>query len=240
MSKYNSSINVMGSIPNYASMIEYMIEEYTGVPSEYKSFQFRTAKSLGRFIKAINDAVLVFKSKQHKQFFYDSLVDNAFSENDKLLMIYWQMLYGNQLFYDITAEVFMKAVYQGKSSLSTNDIYSYVRYLKKENAEELNWSETTLKIIGSKYLTALKKLGLATGNQRKEIKYPVIGDALFVYFIRWCQLVCPNEKTLKNPFIKFAFLDEMILINRLKKIEFIPYWDITQMGNEVTIDLKSL
>ena len=240
MSKYNSSINVMGSIPDYASMIEYMIEEYTGGQSEYKSFQFRTAKSLDRFIKAINDAVLVFKSKQHKQFFYDALMDKVFSENDKLLMIYWQMLYGNQLFHDITAEVFMKAVYQGKSRLGANDIYSYVRYLKEEHAEELNWSEATLKIIGSKYLTALKKLGLATGNQRKEIKYPVIGGALFVYFIRWCQLVCPDEKTLKNPFIQFAFPDEMILINRLKKIDFIPYWDITQMGNEVTIDLKSL
>ena len=77
MSKYNSSINVMGSIPDYASMIEYMIEEYTGVQSEYKSFQFRTAKSLDRFIKAINDAVLVFKSKQHKQFFYDALMDKS-------------------------------------------------------------------------------------------------------------------------------------------------------------------
>ena len=38
MSKYNSSINVMGSIPDYTSMIEYIIEEYTGVQSEYKSF----------------------------------------------------------------------------------------------------------------------------------------------------------------------------------------------------------
>lgn len=240
MSKYNSSINVMGSIPDYASMIEYIIEEYTGVQSEYKSFQFRTAKSLNRFIKAINDAVLQFQSKQHKESFYKALTDDAFTESDKLLMVYWQMLYGNQLFFEITAEVFMKAVYLGKSSLSTDDIYSYVRHLKEENGEEFNWSEATLKIIGSKYLTAMKKFGLAHGNLRKEIQYPVISDTLFVYFIRWCQLAYPADRTLHNPFIQFAFLEEATLINRLKKIEFIPYWDITQMGNDVTIDLKSL
>lgn len=240
MLKYNSSINVMGSIPDYTSMIEYIIEEYTGMRSECKSFQFRTTKSLNRFIKAINDAVLVFHSERHKKLFYEALVTDTFSENDKLLLVFWQMLYGNQLAFDITAEVFMKAVYQGKSSLDTNDIYGYVRHLKEENPDELNWSEATLKIIGSKYLTAMKKFGLATGNLRKEIQYPIIGDALFVYFIQWCQMVYPDDRTLHNPFMQFAFFEEAALINRLKKIEFMPYWDITQLGNEVTIDLKNL
>ena len=86
----------------------------------------------------------------------------------------------------------------------------------------------------------MKKFGLAHGNLRKEIQYPVISDTLFVYFIRWCQQAYPADRTLHNPFIQFAFLEEATLINRLKKIEFIPHWDITQMGNEVTIDLKSI
>lgn len=235
MARYNSSINVIGSIPDYASMIEYIIEEHT---SECKSFQFRTTKSLSRFIKAINDSILSFQSKGQEQLFFSALTSSGYSLPDKLMVVFWQMLYANTLFYDITKEVFMTAVYQGKSSLAQDDIYMYVRHLKEENDTELDWSESTLKIIGSKYLTAMKKFGLADGNLRKEIRYPVIGDSLFAYFIRWCQATCSGDRTIRNPFMQFAFLDPTSLVNRLKKIDFIPYWDITQVGDEITIDLK--
>lgn len=236
--KYNSDINIIGSIPDYASMIEYIIEEYTSQRSEYKSFQFRTTKSLSRFTKAINDSILSFESGQHEKLFYYALLKPEFSPSDKLLVVFWQMLFANALFRNITAEVFMKAVYQGKSALTQNDIYSFVRHLKEENVSEFNWAESTLKIIGSKYLTAMKKLGLADGNLKKEIKYPVISDSLFIYFIKWCQAVYPNDRTIENPYIQFGFLDAISLTNRLKRIDFIQFWDITQLGNEVAIDIK--
>ena len=236
--KYNSNINIIGGIPDYTSMIEYIIEEHTGKHSEYRSFQFRTAKSLSRFIKAISDSILSFESNRQEKLFYSALLNPEYSPSDKLLVIFWQMLYANVLFRDITAEVFMKAVYQGKSSLSQNDIYSFVRHLKEENVSELDWSDSTITIIGSKYLTAMKKLGLADGNIRKEIKYPIIRDSLFVYFIRWCQTAYSNDRTIRNPYIQFGFFDEASLINKLKKIDFMQYWDITQLGNEVTIDIK--
>lgn len=238
MVNYNSNINIIGSIPDYASMIEYIIEEYTGQRSEYKSFQFRTTKSLSRFIKAINDSILSFRSSQQERLFYSALLEPEFSPSDKLLVVFWQMLFANVLFRDITAEVFMKAVYQGKSTLTQNDIYSFVRHLKEEYASEFDWAESTLKIIGSKYLTAMKKLGLADGNLHKEIKYPIISDSLFVYFIKWSQTACPNDRTIRNPYIQFGFLDAISLTNRLKRIDFMQFWDITQLGNEVTIDIK--
>ena len=154
------------------------------------------------------------------------------------MLVFWQMTYANALFRDITSEVFMKAVYQGRSSLSQDDVYSFVRHLKEQNPEELQWSDATLKIIGSKYLTAMKKLGLADGSLRKEIRYPLISDSLFVYFMRWCQTVYPTDRTLGNPYLKFGFFENSTLIEKLKKITFIPYWDITQIGDDVTIDLK--
>ena len=36
----------------------------------------------------------------------------------------------------------------------------------------------------------------------------------------------------------FAFSERQTIISRLKKIENIPYWDITQIGNEIKIDIK--
>ena len=227
----------MGSIPDYSSMIDFIIEEHTGI-SGNGSFQFRTAKSLKRFIAGIDESILVFMNEQHKKMFYDALISQELSTTEKMMLIFWQMIYSNTLFHDITAEVFMNAVYQGRSSLSQDDIYSYVRHLKEQNPNELKWSEATLKIIGSKYLTTMKKLGLAEGSQRKTIRYPLISDALFVYFIRWCLCVFPTNCTISNPYIKFGFCDKMTLISKLKKIEFIQYWDITQLNDEVTIELK--
>lgn len=236
--KYNSGINIMGSIPDYSSMIEYIIEEYKGVAGN-GSFQFRTNKSLKRFIAGIEESVLLFKDAKHKKLFFDGLTSTEFSANDKFMLIFWQMVYANALFHDITAEVFMKAVYQGRSILSQDDVYGYIKHLKEKHPEELNWSEATLKIIASKYLTAIKKLGLADGTMRKEIRYPLIGNVLFVYFIRWCQCVCPENKTICNEFVKFGFCDNITLISKLKKIDFMQYWDITQVTDEVTIDLKA-
>ena len=258
--KYNSGINIMGSIPDYSSMIEYIIEEHKGVAGN-GSFQFRTNKSLKRFIAGIEESVLLFKDAKHKKLFFDGLTSTELSTNDKFMLIFWQMVYANALFHnipgatdiyvfyvdvnennhtsDITAEVFMKAVYQGRNILSQDDVYGYIKHLKEKHPEELNWSEATLKIIASKYLTAIKKLGLADGTMRKEIRYPLIGNVLFVYFIRWCQCVCPENKTICNEFVKFGFCDNMTLISKLKKIDFMQYWDITQVTDEVTIDLKA-
>ena len=190
--KYNSGINIMGSIPDYNSMIEYIIEEQSAVEGS-GSFQFRTAKSLKRFIAGMEESLLVFKDAQHKKLFYDGLTSTELSSKDKLMIVFWQMLYGNIMFRDITGEVFMKAVYQGRSSLSGDDVYSFVRHLKDQKPGELDWSDLTLKTIASKYLTAMKKFGLADGGTRKEICYPSIGNSLFVYFIRWCQSVCPEN-----------------------------------------------
>lgn len=228
----------MGSIPDYNSMIEYIIEEQSGAKG-VGSFQFRTAKSLNRFIAGMEESLLLFRDAKHKKLFYDGLKSTELSGKDKLMIVFWQLLYGNIMFREITGEVFMKAVYQGRSSLSVEDVYSFVRHLKNQHPEEIDWSDLTLKTIASKYLTAMKKFGLADGGTRKEICYPSIGNSLFVYFIRWCQCVCPENRTISNEFIKFGFFDTMTLISRLKKIDFMQYWDIAQIGEEITIDLKA-
>lgn len=51
-------------------------------------------------------------------------------------------------------------------------------------------------------------------------------------------MVYPDKRTLDNPMMVFSFYDKPTLITKLKRVEFIPFWNITQMGDEVTIDLK--
>lgn len=235
--KYDSSINILGSIPNYGAMLEFICE-YTGRKSgSEQAFSFRTHKTFNRFLAVIKASILQFANDQQKNMFLSAINSDDFSEREKMLVLFWQLVYANALFAKVTEEVFLKAVYQGRTSLSIIDVLSLLHHIKETEQDELNWSEETLKITASKYLTILKKLNLADGNTAKEIYHPFISGQLFVYFIRWIIATCPENRTLENPFVIFGFMDKRNIIERLKKVEYLPLWQISQMGEDITIDL---
>ena len=236
-SKYDSGVNIMGSVPNYNVMLDYISDTYGITEGSTGAFEFRTEKSLRRFIAAIESCILKFKNETHKSMFFDALANKDFSTQERLVVLFWQLTYSNRLFSRITAEVFMKAVYSGRITITAEEVTSFLRYIKETEKGELDWSEDTIKISGSKYLTIMKKLGLADGAIKKTIVHPVITNNLFVYFIRFIQTVS-DDKTLHNPYMIFSFSEEPNIVSRLKKIENIQYWDIYQIGNEITIDLK--
>ena len=236
-SKYDSGVHIMGSVPNYNVMLDYISDTYGITVGSTGAFEFRTEKSLRRFIAAIESCILKFNNETHKSMFFDALANKDFSTQERLVVLFWQLTYSNRLFSRITAEVFMKAVYSGRITITAEEVTSFLRYIKETEKGELDWSEDTIKISGSKYLTIMKKLGLADGAIKKTIVHPVITNNLFVYFIRFIQTVS-DDKTLHNPYMLFSFSEEPNIISRLKKIENIQYWDISQIGNEITIDLK--
>lgn len=235
--KYDSGVNIVGSVPNYNVMLDYISDTYGNTEGSIGAFEFRTEKSLQRFVSAIESCILKFRNDAHKKIFFESIADNTFSVQERLIILFWQLTYSNLLFSRITAEVFMKAVYSGRVTIMAEEITNFLRYLKETEDGELDWCEDTIKISGSKYLTIMKKLGLADGAIKKTIAHPVITNKLFTYFIRFIFTVS-DDKTLHNPYIIFSFSEEHSLINRLKKIENIPFWDVSQIGNEITIDLK--
>lgn len=236
-SKYDSGVNIMGSVPNYNVMLDYISDTYGITEGSTGAFEFRTEKSLRRFIAAIESCILKFNNETHKSMFFDALANKDYSIQERLVVLFWQLTYSNRLFSRITAEVFMKAVYSGRITITAEEVTSFLRYIKETEKGELDWSEDTIKISGSKYLTIMKKLGLADGAIKKTIVHPVITNNLFVYFIRFIQTVS-DDKTLHNPYMLFSFSEEPNIVSRLKKIENIQYWDISQIGNEITIDLK--
>lgn len=237
--KYDSSVNVLGSIPDYSSMMDFICEYCGCVPEGQGSFSFRTHKTFTRFLAAIKTAVLQFANDEHKQLFLDALSSKDFTLQEKLMVLFWQMVYGNLLFRRITEEVFMKAVYQGRTTLSAIDVLALLHHIKETEKGEFDWSEATLKICASKYLTILKKLGLADGATKKQILYPSMTSSLFVYFIRMAMVVYPNQKTLDNPMMVFSFYDKLTLTTKLKRVEFIPFWNITQIGENLQVEVTS-
>lgn len=235
--KYDSGINVLGSIPDYVVMLEFICENIGKKSEPEQVFSFRTHKTFNRFLAAIKASILQFANDNQKKMFLTAISSEDFSVREKLLVLFWQLVYGNALFAKVTKEVFMRAVYQGRTSLSVIDVLSLLHHIKETEESELNWSEETLKITASKYLTMLKKMNLAEGKTAKDICHPIITGQLFVYFIRWIIVTCPENRTLENPFVIFGFMDKRSIIERLKKVEYLTLWQISQMGEDVTIDL---
>lgn len=234
---FNSGINILGSIPDYAAMMEYAVRSLSSDPNA--DFSFRTEKSGMRFISAINTEILSFHNQQHRTIIEAALATDKLRQDQKLLVVFWQLCINNQLFSLITENYFIKSLFAGRLSLFTDEILSYLYELRRTYPNELQWSDATLKITASKYLTLMKKLGLATGSQTKEIKYPIIGDEVFEILVRLALSVYPETQTEQNPLFQFSFLDNTSLINMLKSIKFTEKWTISQLGNNIKIEIIS-
>lgn len=235
--KYDSTVNVVGSIPDYSNMIDYINQTY-GMASAEDRFVFRTSKATSRFKKAVSDGFICFGSENHRALFLEALTSQDYSAEEKLIILFWQFIYCNALFRDVTKNVFLKALYSGRTSIAKNDIEAYLKHLKRENPEDMPWSDSTIAITASKYLTILKKFGFADGRLRKEIHAPHMSSSLFVLMIRLSLAAYPDIESLENPMLIYSFLDRETIIKRLKSIDYIPLWNITQIGNNITISLK--
>lgn len=232
---FNSNINVLGSVPDYASMIKYALDSINGCDNN--DFSFRTEKSVTRFAAAIKLDIMTFQNESHKKLIVESLSSDSLRLDQKLLVVFWQFVINNKLFNLVTDNYYMNCVYAGRLSLQSKEIESYLYELRREYPKELQWSDATLKITASKYLTMMKKLGLAEGNQQKQIRYPAIGDEIFIILVKLALSVYPDQPNETNPLFRFSFLDNQSLINRLKSIRFTPLWNIIQLGNNIKIEL---
>lgn len=235
--KYNSTVNVIGSIPDYSNMIDYINQNYGMTSSEYR-FEFRTSNTTSRFKKAVSDGFFCFTSEDHKTIFLQGLASKEYSIEEKLIILFWQLIFCNNLFRETTDNVFLRLLFSGRTSIEIYDVEAYLTHLKKISPDEMPFSDSTLTTIASKYLTVLKKFGMAEGKVKKIIKTPHISSKLFIYLVRFAMYAYPHYDTLDNPMFRFSFLDQQSIINRLKTIEYIPLWDITQIGNDITISLK--
>ena len=101
----------MGSVPDYNVMLDFISDTYGMTEGSTGAFEFRTEKSLRRFIAAIESCILKFNNETHESMFFDALANKDYSIQERLVVLFWQLTYSNRLFSRITAEVFMKAVY---------------------------------------------------------------------------------------------------------------------------------
>ena len=71
--KYDTGVNIIGSIPDYADMIRYIASLESKVQD--KEFTFRTSESTRRFRFAIEAHIIQFNNDAHKSLFMNVMAD---------------------------------------------------------------------------------------------------------------------------------------------------------------------
>ena len=243
---YRTNINIIGSIPDIEMIIDTISNYAHGKNKEYSAdnlsvqniYDIRTHKSRARFQKAINGVFLQFKSSDHQTVIY-SLFRRPNLSPLKKAALFFQFAINDKLFYELSNKVFLKLYFSGRLSVDKSEFASYLYDLRDKSTDIKTWSDSTIKIVASKYLTLLKKLDLVKGTVKKEFKHIIPEDETIVYVIYLIHsLGDKNFDILKNPYISFLMLSQQNLIERLKKIALSDFFNISTLGYNLEIDLK--
>lgn len=222
--KYNTDINIIGSIPDY-HLIYGALPLFDKGDSLFQTlvvdneYNLRTEKSRKRFLSVLNSAFIT-KNIDLNGFVNVTLKHFEGDEKSQALILFWVFSLNNRLFFDITKDVFLKYYYQGRAELPKPDIEAYLKELIYNN-EELKgrWSTKTIETISSKFLTVLKKLHLLEGSRKKSFCFVRVSDELLTIFIHlYLHREGRKHNFIEDEFSVFAFTSREQLLERLKVI----------------------
>ena len=242
----NTSINIIGSIPDYQFIYDVMRQlSQNGSKDEiYESFiskniySIRTVESRIRFINGIKSAFWQFKSSDHETLIR-SLYKSSALENTKRFSLFWMLGINNTLFESITKNAFIKAYLSGRIQIKNDEIVAYLNHFRETNEVVKEWSDSTIDRVASKYLTFLKKIDFVTGRQKKEFKYIQVDDISIIFFIYLLKAIAPDQHDiLKSRYIDFIFIEKNNLPVVLKKAKYTEYFNMQTTGKNLIIDLK--
>lgn len=243
---YTSDINVIASIPDF-NLINDVISAFAYHKSEeyineeiFKQnvYGIRTLRSRKRFLSAIIKTFIKFKTKEHQQVFYTLFAQNNFS-NLKRMALYFQFSFNDQLFFELTTKVYMKLYKAGRLTVSKDEFNAYLYDLRDRKPDIQNWSNSTIDIVASKYLTLLKKLGFLKGRFRKEFCTLDLDDPTIVYMVYLLKsLGNINPDIMKNPYLDILPYSNDNLYRRIKKISLVDYFKIYTLGYDLKVNLK--
>jgi len=243
---YTSDINVIASIPDF-NLINDVISAFAhGKGEEYINeevfkqnvYGIRTLKSRKRFLSAITKTFIKFKTAEHQKVFYALFSQNNFI-NLKRMALYFQFAFNDQLFYELTSKVYMKLYKAGRLTVPKDEFTAYLYDLRDKQPDIQNWSNSTIDIIASKYLTLLKKLGFLKGRFRKEFCTLDLDDSTIVYMVYLLKSLRKiNPDIMKNPYLDILPYSNDNIYRRIKKISLIDYFTIYTLGYDLKINLK--
>jgi hypothetical protein len=232
--KYDTEINVLGGLASTSELLEaetYGLESLVGA-------NLRTFESRGRVGRTIRTAVLQYRSDEHA-----GLIQNFFSSlaptPDREKVFFWHLALNNRLFREVSTGALAKAYFAGRAGIKKDDILGYLKECVMRSEDfDLEWAESTIDRLATKYLNLLTKLGFLSGSRSKTfVPIRLSGEALtlFLYLARIHQ---PEHRNLfKHDLLPLCFVSPDELVERLKKLCQNRAFSIEFSGNALNFDL---
>ncbi|MBD0402939.1 BrxA family protein [Flammeovirga sp. EKP202] len=242
--KLNTDINVVGGIPDFYMLykaLPLLNEDRSRVKNlivERNEFELRTEKSRERFMHSLYSAFYT-ENKDINKLCLNLIQYFEKDEQSQALICFWLFSIKNDLFFDLNINVFLKSYFQGKVGLTSNDVFAYLKEEILPKAENVKWSESTLKSLSSKYLTILKKFNLVDGVKQRTFKTLTITDELLAVFLHIHYFnEKKNNNLLKDDFVKLSFISQESLVERIKKIAGKGHIQMSYLGTSLYIEPK--
>ena len=245
-SKYDTTINIIGGLKDcsviYKAIAAYFSEDDSvqDLITGRNEFVLRTERSKVRITRAINNSFLFFINDAHKDLTRSIFTGNV-PDEAKQLILFWQFALTNQLFFDISANVFMKIYFSGRTTLPKDEIIAYLKEsLQKKQSRTLKWSESTIRTLSTKYLNLMTKLNFLTGSRIKSFRHIKPSTELLILFLYFAKLhdhQGGGNNILKNEFLPLSFVSPEDIKERLKKLSLKGFFNMSFNGVALNVEL---
>lgn len=236
--KIDSNINILGSIPDWDLINVFLNESIDSLlqkGSIHTYTAIKTDKSVKRFEKAISATLIRFHNEEIEILIRD-ILNNERITSDSLLILYWNASFNNDLLKYLNDQIYFVAFYSGRLTIKQDEVVACLKDLKENEIELKKWSESTLQITASKYLTLLKKFHLMEGSHKKIIIHPYLSEKMFVLFVYWICAIEPGSNLLESSLLPYSFNEKPVFIERLTQKKFSKYFQFIYTGDKLKIE----
>lgn len=237
--KINSDINILGGMPDMNIILAVHSRTMSQMRQDggIQSFTaIKTEKSVVRFRKAIYHSVLKFYSKDVDLLINTVLLKEAISPNS-LYLLFWNASFNNDLLNLLNHAVFFPAFYSGRITVKQDEVSACIGELRASESVIQGWSDSTIEITASKYLTLLKKFGLMEGGQNKTIVHPYLDDMMLMLFIYWLKAIEPKSNILESAWLEYCFSEQQVFVERIMQKKYSKFIHLNYTGDNLKIEL---
>jgi hypothetical protein len=239
MKDYNTAINPLGSISDPNVIIE-TIKYYNehGLEAARKefiegnAFGFDITSSRKRFFAVINKLFLKDSEQKDKDFFIDTISDSSPNNSFKRTLIYLEVFCSNDLFADITEHLVYKKYQENRKLIESAEILDFLNDFG-ENTKISEWSESTQKMISSKYIAFMRRVNLfkKEGRSKSLISFPYPDKKLITYLVyQLKQSDLSDNEIFNSSMFKALMLTENQKVELLKEGSLAGYYDFNFSG----------
>lgn len=229
----NSDINILGGMPDFNLIRIYIAGEAKDKSTSEIQMQYtsiKTEKAFKRFQKAIDKSMNCFKTEKLQQMI-QSLCNEQDLDETMLLMFFWNMSLNNDLFAYLNEHVYFPILYSGRTTVTAEEVVACLKELKQVEPDLKEWSDSTIDITASKYLTLMKKFGLLDGAIKKKIIYKNLSEKQFVLFLYWLMQAEDTTNIGDSNWMKYSFMEKEYFIERCLQHKYTKYINVNFNGD---------